>query len=395
MRDFTAPRNTPTTASDMKKKFAAASLLAATVLFGTFCLSACANRGSWQGFQKRYFFHTTADLRLFSGAEGLPSKEEAVRAAEEAEALLKDLEQSLSVTEEGSCVYAFNEAEAGETVELDRAAYEVFSLAQQLYEETGGCYDPSVYHSVEAYGFYDFQAGGPAPETLPTQAQLSAFLQLSDYFPLIALWEEDGRYFAKKPEGAAVEIEGVRYILKVDFGGIAKGYACDRVKELWGAFEYGYFSFSGSSMAVGKYKEDRAYYELSVLAPRERGSYLTANVQDTCLSTSADNGLYYEIGGTRYSQIIDPETMMPVNVEDGKNVAGIVTATVLGESAARCDALTTSLMAMGTERAKEFVKTIDETVWFVVLDEETLTVYTNAPEGSFSLAAGYGEAVSI
>ena len=379
----------------MKKKFAAASLLAATVLFGTFCLSACANRGSWQGFQKRYFFHTTADLRLFSGAEGLPSKEEAVRAAEEAEALLKDLEQSLSVTEEGSCVYAFNEAEAGETVELDRAAYEVFSLAQQLYEETGGCYDPSVYHSVEAYGFYDFQSGGPAPETLPTQAQLSAFLQLSDYFPLIALWEEDGRYFAKKPEGAAVEIEGVRYILKVDFGGIAKGYACDRVKELWGAFEYGYFSFSGSSMAVGKYKEDRAYYELSVLAPRENGSYLTANVQDTCLSTSADNGLYYEIGGTRYSQIIDPETMMPVNVEDGKNVAGIVTATVLGESAARCDALTTSLIAMGEERAKEFVKTIDETVWFVVLDGETLTVYTNAPEGSFTLAAGYGEAVSI
>ena len=310
MRDFTAPRNTPTTASDMKKKFAAASLLAATVLFGTFCLSACANRGSWQGFQKRYFFHTTADLRLFSGAEGLPSKEEAVRVAEKAEALLKDLEQSLSVTEEGSCVYAFNEAEAGETVGLDRAAYEVFSLAQQLYEETGGCYDPSVYHSVEAYGFYDFQSGGPAPETLPTQAQLSAFLQLSDFFPLIALWEEDGKYFAKKPEGAAVEIEGVRYTLKVDFGGIAKGYACDRVKELLGAFEYGYFSFSGSSMAVGKYKEDRAYYELSVLAPRENGSYLTANVQDTCLSTSADNGLYYEIGGTRYSQIIDPETMM-------------------------------------------------------------------------------------
>lgn len=220
-------------------------------------------------------------------------------------------------------------------------------------------------------------------------------MQLSDYFPLIELWEEDGRYFAKKPEEAAVEAAGVRYTLKVDFGGIAKGYACDRVKELLGAFEYGYFSFSGSSMAVGKYREDRAYYELSVAAPRENGIYLTANVQDTCLSTSADNGLYYEIDGTRYSQIIDPETMMPVNVEDGKNVAGIVTATVLGESAARCDALTTSLMAMGEERAKEFVKTIDETVWFVVLDGDKPIVYTNAPEGNFSLAAGYGEAVSI
>ena len=50
---------------------------------------------------------------------------------------------------------------------------------------------------------------------------------------------------------------------------------------------------------------------------------------------------------------------------------------------------------MGEERAKEFVKTIDETVWFVVLDGDKPTVYTNAPEGSFTLAAGYGEAVSI
>ena len=379
----------------MKKKFAAASLLAATVLMGTFCLSSCADTGSWQGFQGRYFFRTTADLKLFSGAEGLPSEEDAVRAAEETETLLKKLEQSLSVTEEGSCVYAFNEAEAGETVELDRAAYEVFSLAQQLYEETGGCYDPSVYHSVEAYGFYNFQSGGPAPDTLPSESQLSAFRALSEYIPQVELYMENGAYYATKPEGASVTADGVEYVLKVDFGGIAKGYACDRVKELTEAFEYGYFSFSGSSMAVGKYKEDRTYYELSVAAPREKGSYLTANVQDTCLSTSADNGLYYEIGGTRYSQIIDPETMMPVNVEDGKNVAGIVTATVLGKSAARCDALTTSLMAMGEERAKDFVKTIDETVWFVVLDGDKLTVYTNAPEGSFSLAAGYGEAISI
>ena len=142
-------------------------------------------------------------------------------------------------------------------------------------------------------------------------------------------------------------------------------------------------------MAVGKYTEEREYYELSAAAPRGGVDYLTAQVQDTCLSTSADNGLFYEIDGTRYTQIIDPETMMPVNVLNGKNTAGIVTATVLGESAARCDALTTALMAMGTERALEFVKTLDETVWFVELNGERMTVYTNAPAGSYTVAGGY------
>ena len=379
----------------MKKRFAAAGLLAAAVILGTFCLGSCTAQGSWQGFTGRYFFRTTADLRLFADGEGLPSAEEAERVSEEAEELLRGLENSLSVTVESSPVYAFNEAAPGERVELDRACYEVFSLAQQLYEETGGCYDPSVYHSVKAYGFYGFQSGGEPPEKLPEETELTAFRALSAYFPQVELYEEDGFYYAVKPEGAMVEAEGEEYVLKVDFGGIAKGYACDRVRELCNGFEYGYFSFSHSSMAVGKYTKERGYYELSVAAPRERGSYLTAKVQDTCLSTSADNGLYYEISGTRYSQIIDPETMMPVNVEDGKNVKGIVTATVLGESAARCDALTTSLMAMGEERAAEFIKTIEETVWFVVFDGEKMTVYTNAPAGSYTLAAGYGEAVTI
>ena len=248
---------------------------------------------------------------------------------------------------------------------------------------------------MEAYGFYNFTAGDEAPDRHPSEEQLTAFRTLSTYFPEIVLWEEEGTYYAHKPEGASAQAEGETYVLKVDFGGIGKGYAADRVKELTERFSYGYFSFSGSSMAVGKYTPERAYFELSVAAPRDSGHYLTANVQDTCLSTSSDNGLYYEIEGTRYSQIINPKTMMPVNVKDGKNVSGIVTATVLGESAARCDALTTALMAMGRERALRFLSTVEETVWFVELDGEELTVYTNAPEESYSLAAGYKNVATI
>lgn len=372
----------------MKKQLIAASLLAAFAIFTASALGGCAARGSWQGFTGRYFFRTTADLRLWAGEEGTPSAEEAQRVSEQTQSLLRELENSLSVTQP-SPVTDFNDAAPGETVELDKASYDVFTLAQTLYEETGGCYDPSVYHSVESYGFYNYNSGDPAPETLPTEQQLSAFRTLSEYFPQVELFEEDGRYYAVKPAGASVTVEGVEYVLKVDFGGIGKGYACDRVKELTEGFEYGYFSFSGSSMAVKKYTKERTYYELSAASPRGSYNYLTAQVQDTCLSTSADNGLYYEIDGTRYSQIIDPETMMPVNVEGGKNTNGIVTATVLGESAARCDALTTALMAMGTERAVEFVKTFKETVWFVELDGEKMTVYTNAPEECYTLADGY------
>ena len=392
----TAQLSTPLTVFEMKRSCSvAASCRAAAVLLTGSLLSGCSARLNWQGFSGCYAFHTTADLRLLTELDGLPSEEEGQETAELVEELLHDLDESLSVTDESSSVYAFNAAAPGETVQLDRAAYDVFVLAQELYEETDGYYDPTVFHSVEAYGFYNFTAGDEAPDRLPSEEQLTAFRTLSSYFPEIVLWEEDGMYYAQKPEGATAQAEGETYVLKVDFGGIGKGYAADRVKELTERFSYGYFSFSGSSMAVGKYTPERAYFELSVAAPRDSGHYLTANVQDTCLSTSADNGLYYEIDGTRYSQIINPKTMMPVNVKDGKNVSGIVTATVLGESAARCDALTTALMAMGRERALQFISTVEETVWFVELDGEELTVYTNAPEESYSLAAGYENVVTI
>lgn len=361
--------------------------IAASMLLVLSLLCSACTKGTWYGFITQFYFNTEATLRLYADYEEGPTRETVEALTARVEETLREIEQSISVSEPTSDVSKFNEAAPGETVPIGETAYRVFSEAMRLYRWTDGYYNPAVYHSVAAYGFYFDKA---EPQTLPGAELVSALRELSERFAQIELIENDGNYFVKKPQDGVVEADGTTYVLKVDLGGIGKGYATDVVRAMidQAGIEYGYFNFSSSSMTLKQYLPEREYYELTVAAPRGVGAYLKMNVNDTNLSTSADNGLYYVRDGVRYCQIIDPKTGMPVNVTaDGKQADGIITATVLGGSAAECDALTTALMAMGKERAAEFIgeRLKDRSVWFVYERAGAFEVYTNANDGQYTI----------
>ena len=73
-------------------------------------------------------------------------------------------------------------------------------------------------------------------------------------------------------------------------------------------------------------------------------------IANLSVSTSGDNAQYYMIDGVRYCHVINPKTGKPVQT-------GVMSATILGGSAAEDDAYTTAIMAMGRDKAAEFVKT--------------------------------------
>ena len=140
--------------------------------------------------------------------------------------------------------------------------------------------------------------------------------------------------------------------MKLDLGGIGKGYAVDIIDAMFDeyGYEYGYFNFSASSMAVKSHFEQGAYI-MELVGPRspQRKPYLFTKIRNEKLSTSGDNEQRYFIDGVRYCHIIDPTTGKPIRT-------GIMSATVIGGSAAEDDALTTAIMAMGKERASNFIK---------------------------------------
>ncbi|MDE7265654.1 MAG: FAD:protein FMN transferase, partial [Clostridia bacterium] len=294
--------------------------------------------------------------------------------------ILLDMDSALSATLENSYITAFNNAAAGTKVELNAYAYEVFSLALDLYEKTEGYYNPAVYYNVFAYGFGGAMELPKTAEELPSDEVFQKYNILANSFGDIVLSEQNGKYYAQKPQ-TEVEIEGVKYSLKVDLGGIGKGYAVDKADELLDKYNiaYGYFNFGESSIAFKQYIGDNSgNFNLSQRNPRyvsgAANLVYVVPVKNECISTSGDYVQYYEIEGTRYCHIIDPTTGKPVQT-------GVMTATVIGGSAAENDAFTTAIMAMGKDRAIEFIKNSlsDRRVIFTYDCGEGYEIYTNIP----------------
>ena len=305
--------------------------------------------------------------------------------------LLESIDKSLSATDSSSPVYRFNEASPGEKVEMDKTSYEVLKSALDICELTDGAYNPAVYYSVRAYGF-----GGSLPypdseEELPGNEEVGAYAELASHFEETELTQEGVKYYATKPDAVCV-VDGKTLAMKIDLGGIGKGYAADKVNELIDryGFEYGYFNFGSSSIALKRFKPDSGFFTMGFTDPRGGyygSSYFEMNVSDTCVSTSGDYEQFYSIGDVRYCHIIDPFTGKPVQ-------NGIMTATVIGGSAAENDAYTTAIMVMGAEKAIEFIETKLSDRQVVFSYEGTLPqepeskkyfYYTNIEEGGYKV----------
>lgn len=317
--------------------------------------------------------------------------------SEDVRNLLADVENSISSSVTTSYIYRYNTAFEDDTpaeerwVEVDEVTYNLLSTAKEIYDLTDGSYNPAVWYSVDLYGFTTRPAGTPsAPydrdkpyENLPDDRYVAAFRQLAQGFEDFALRKEGDKYYAYKPT-TYVTVDGVKYYLRLDLGGIGKGYVADRVYELMTqhGFPFGYFNFGSSSIAVRQYAgKDSGEYTLSARDPKDmlfEGPFCTFTVKDTSLSTSGDYEKYYTIEGVQYCHIIDPSTGSPIRT-------GISSVTVVGGSAAEDDAITTAISVMGKERAVQFINDnpeffADRIVVFLVFEGGEGKVITNVPD---------------
>lgn len=225
---------------------------------------------------------------------------------------------------------------------------------------------------------------------LPSDAAASKYSELASAFEDVSLLHEDGKYFAVKPQ-KTVEADGQTLSLKIDLGGIGKGWAADKVNLLFDeyGFDCGYFNFGASSTACKKHYE-KGGYEMKLTHPRAAGTYISMTLFDDVISTSGDYEQYFVQDGVRYCHIMNPFT--------GKSVqTDVMTATVIGKSAAQNDALTTALIAMGAEKAESFIaeKLSDRRALFTCAEGGKYKVKTNISEGQYTILSSDFTAESI
>lgn len=102
--------------------------------------------------------------------------------------------------------------------------------------------------------------------------------------------------------------------LELDFGGIVKEYAADRVVALLqsAGIRHALVNLGGDIRAAGPRVDGRAW-QVGIRHPRRPGEILaTIPLRDEALSTSGDYERCIEIEGVRYGHVLDPRTGWPV-----------------------------------------------------------------------------------
>ena len=192
---------------------------------------------------------------------------------------------------------------------------------------------------------------------LPDAATALKMVHLIDYRNII-LDEKNNTVFLKE--------KGMR----IGFGGIGKGYAADRAKNILQqrGVKSGVVNAAGDLITWGKQACGKPW-TVGIADPNAKHhpfSYL--NISDMAVVTSGSYEKYVVIEGKKYSDTIDPKTGFPVS--------GIKSVTIICPSAELADAMATPVVVMGTGPGLDLINQIKNIACIIIDDDNNL--YTSA-----------------
>lgn len=142
----------------------------------------------------------------------------------------------------------------------------------------------------------------------------------------------------------------------LDLGGIAKGYAADAALAV--LKEHGIeraLIAAGGDIGASRPPPEKPGWRVAIAPLDSPGESPDRSIwlSDAAVSTSGDAEQHLEVGGARYSHIIDPKT--------GLALQGRSSVTVLARDATASDALATAVSVLGPERGLELINSLPGT----------------------------------
>lgn len=261
---------------------------------------------------------TTFRLVLYAPAPGV-----ADAAAEAAFARIAALDASLSDYDETSELSRLSAASQGgpmaAPVEVSRALFEVLAHAEEIAERTDGAFDVTVGPFVRLW------------RRSARQGELPSGARLAEAAPAV------GHRHVALDEGARtvrLRTGGMR----LDLGGIAKGYALDEaLAVLRGLGIERALVDGGGDIAVGAPPPGSAGWRIAL----EGAAPVTLLLARAAVATSGDAYRGVTIDGVRYSHLVDPRT--------GLGLTDPITATVVASTGMHADALASAICVLGSE----------------------------------------------
>ncbi len=253
-----------------------------------------------------------------------------VDAANEALDEVEALDRQLSLYRERSELSSINRRASAEYVRVEPRLLGLLELAGRIHADSEGAFDITVAPLIECWGFFRGEGQLPGADSIATALQTVGMRHV-------------------ELRGAERTVHFRRAGVRLDLGGIAKGYAVDRAVEVLrdrGIARALVHGGKSSVYALGA-PPDQDAWTLGIRHPHDSSRRVTVvHLKDQALSTSGSYEKFFEADGKLYSHIIDPRTGWPAT--------GMLSASALSPTAAQSDALATAFFVMGLERTRRY-----------------------------------------
>jgi len=258
--------------------------------------------------------------------------------------LIEELENQLSSHRDSSEVSRINSAPIGTAVSVSDTTKGLVAAGLRYARLSNGAFDPTIGALVSLWGI------GTEDARLPTPSEIQAVLTLVDYQAVSIKAETVTLGGQQSPISTS---DSAR--MKLDLGGIAKGWIADRVAEfLQSNGERNFLLNLGGNILVSGSKPDGEAYRIGVQDPfGDRGEYLGIfKLKGGSVVSSGIYERFSEIGGKRYHHILNTSSGYPVD----NGLAGV---TILSEHSVDGDALSTAVFVLGIDEGLKLVHSLN------------------------------------
>lgn len=261
------------------------------------------------------------DLKFY--AEG---PKQAVAAAKAAFQRFAELEQILSDYRPDSEVMKLC-ARAGEgPVPVSHELFTVLQRAREVAESSGGAFDFTCGPLVRLWRETRRTGVPPAPQALEEAIRLVGWQKVE---------------LNERERAVRISSKGLR----IDFGGIGKGYACDQaIATLKRKGVRRALVVAGGDMVASGAPPGERGWRIELASANQETHFL----KNRALSVSGDTEQFVVIDGKRYSHIVDPRT--------GWGLTNRVQVAVFGPNGLTTDPVATALCVLGIEQSEALRK---------------------------------------
>lgn len=279
---------------------------------------------------------------------------------------LQRLDSLWSPFKKGSTVSTINQAAGRRRVQVDSSTLQILIEAKRWGHLSKGTFDSTIYPVLELW------RKAAQKRTLPDAEEIERRL------PLVNI--EDLQI---SPHGEIyLPLQGQG----LDLGGIGKGYAADRVREIYeeAGIQHALINIGGNVLVINSTFHGSPW-KIGIKSPSSPQGSLLGYVEAVNCSvvTSGDYEQFFEyrdpvLGRRTFHHIIDPQTGWPAE----SHLSGV---TVMSPSSIQADVLATALFILGVEEGLTLCTSFQDTYALIVDKNGSLHMSEGMEDFFFSM----------